>query len=267
MLHRKLHFMRIAAQLYTLRDFTTTAEGFRDALRRCAAIGYAGVQLSAVSCMSGPEPTVDASTAKEWLDEFGLLCCATHRGWERFQNHLEEEVDFHRTLACNYAAVPGIGQEFGVNASAYTRFLEAAEPVAARLLKSDIQFGFHNHAHEFARNPDTGRPCIELLIEPEHSWLEMEVDTYWVAEAGVCPADFLRQCQARIYAIHVKDREIVPGEGPRMAAVGEGNLNWESILEACRTGKTEWLIVEQDICPRDPYSCLESSFNFLAQLV
>jgi len=49
---------KLAVQLFTLRDFTLTAEDFAKTLQRVAAIGYPAVQLSAVGCMGGESPSV-----------------------------------------------------------------------------------------------------------------------------------------------------------------------------------------------------------------
>jgi sugar phosphate isomerase/epimerase len=48
-----------------------------------------------------------------------------------------------------------------------------------------------------------------------------------------------------------------------MAEVGEGNLNWPAILEACRQAGVEWYIVEQDTCQRDPLESLRISLRNL----
>ena len=48
-----------------------------------------------------------------------------------------------------------------------------------------------------------------------------------------------------------------------IAAVGEGNLAWDRILPACEAAGVEWYAVEQDVCRRDPFDCLRSSFEFL----
>ncbi len=46
-----------------------------------------------------------------------------------------------------------------------------------------------------------------------------------------------------------------------MAEVGEGNLNWPAILQACRAAGVEWYIIEQDICQRDPFESLAISLK------
>jgi sugar phosphate isomerase/epimerase len=49
-----------------------------------------------------------------------------------------------------------------------------------------------------------------------------------------------------------------------MAPVGEGNLDWDGIIAAGEEGGVEWYAIEQDVCRRDPFDCLASSFEFLA---
>ncbi|MCB0010226.1 MAG: hypothetical protein KDE04_27360, partial [Anaerolineales bacterium] len=66
----------LAAQLYTLRDFTQTAADLRQTLQKVRQIGYTSVQLSAV----GPIPAEEVKSA---LDEAGLSVCITHTAYPR----------------------------------------------------------------------------------------------------------------------------------------------------------------------------------------
>ncbi len=66
--------------------------------------------------------------------------------------------------------------------------------------------------------------------------------------------------------IHVKDMEVVAKVGQVMAPIGEGNLNWPHIVKTCEAAGTEWYVVEQDECRRDPFDCLRSSWEYLADL-
>lgn len=257
--------VRIAAQLYTLREFTKTAQGFADALAICHEIGYEGVQLSAVGCMDGESPEVSARQARELLDENGLECCATHRPLRNFIDNIEEEIEFHRTLRCDYTAIGGIWN--GHSSDVYRSFLSEAEPIIATLKGQGIRFGYHNHDHEFIRDGEKNLRGFDVLVDQGGQDLMMEIDTFWIAAAGASPVYWLERCSGRIPVIHVKDGEVVPDVGHTMAPVGEGNQDWNGILGASRRGGTEWLVVEQDVCRRDPFECLASSYDFLSQLV
>jgi sugar phosphate isomerase/epimerase len=252
---------RIAAQLYTVREFTKTAEQFDETLEILHGIGFAGVQLSAVACMSGENPEVSATKAREMLDSHGLVCAATHRDWASLRDRTEQEIEFHSILGCGYTAIGGL---WGANddPAKYREFVEESKPVAERLQAAGIWLGYHNHAHEFIVDRSTGKSNYDVIFEAKH--LMLEIDTYWIQHAGLDPAQFLRRAANRIQVIHVKDKEVVPGEGPVMAPVGEGNLDWDGIIAAGEEGGVEWYAIEQDVCRRDPFDCLASSFEFLA---
>ena len=257
---------KLAAQLYTLRDYTKTAEMFHSVLQVCHEIGYRGVQLSAVGCMDGEQPEVSATQAREMLDEFGLVCCATHRPWKRLLDNIDEEIKFQQILGCDYTAVGSIGGEYGVEPDGYRRFLNDAQPVIENLKAAGIKFGFHNHQFEFIRNLQTGKTCYDILIDEGGQDLMLEVDTYWAVVAGIDPSALFEKCLGRVPVIHVKDMEVVEKLGPVMCPVGEGNLNWPRIVDVCERAGTEWYVVEQDDCRRDPFDCLRSSWEYLAGL-
>src|ERR1019366_8841464 len=134
---------RIAAQFYTLREFTKTPDGFSNALKRIAEIGYTAVQLSAVGAF---EQGTTATEARSWLDEYGLRCVATHRTWKRLTSEVGAEIEFHHTLGCDYAAIGGTVWDYGYEPADYRRFMLDARPVIAALKSAGIRFGVHNHA-------------------------------------------------------------------------------------------------------------------------
>ncbi|MCU0315732.1 MAG: sugar phosphate isomerase/epimerase [Fimbriimonadaceae bacterium] len=255
--------MRFAAQFYTLRDFTQTKEGFIDALNRVAEMGYEGVQLSAVGCMNGENPEVTAEEAAKLISSRGLVCCATHRAWERFRDHFEEEVEFHHTLHCPFTACGMPPHEVSVGGTdAFRTWIAEVQPVAERLAEQNIHLGYHNHALEFVKDSQGIRP-FDLLIQAE--WYPLEIDTYWVHIAGMDVAELIELVPGRLPFVHLKD--VIPDPwAPTMAAIGEGNLNWVRLLPLLEESGTDWAIVEQDTCPRDPFDCLASSLAYLRAL-
>jgi sugar phosphate isomerase/epimerase len=254
---------QIAAQLYTVRDFTQTADGFAETLGKISKIGYKAVQISGVQAMAGDAPEVSAAEARRMLDDLGLACIATHRSWDDLRNRTDQEIEFHQILGCDFTAVGSLPGEYqGQGAVGYAAFVQDAQPVIAELRAAGIRFGYHNHAFEFARAEGTGQALFETFVEHGGPDFHLEIDVYWAAHAGWNPQRLVERCRGRVPVIHVKDREMA-GQEPVMAPVGEGNLDWAHLLPACAAAGVEWYAVEQDHCRRDPFDCLRSSFEFL----
>ncbi|MGI4787726.1 MAG: sugar phosphate isomerase/epimerase family protein [Janthinobacterium lividum] len=257
---------QLAAQLYTVRDFTKTASDFAATLQKIRDIGYPAVQISAVEAMSGETPEVSAEAARKMLDDIGLKCIATHRSWESLSRQTEQEIAFHQTLGCDFTAIgglPGDYQKQGV--TGYAAFVRDAAPIIIKLKAAGIRFGYHNHAFEFARDAHSRSTLYDTFIEDGGPDFCLEIDVYWATHAGLNPERLIERCAERVPVIHVKDKEMADGE-PVMAPVGEGNLDWSHLLPACAAAGVEWYAVEQDICRRDPFDCLRSSFEFLSTI-
>ena len=79
------------------------------------------------------------------------------------------------------------------------------------------------------------------------------------------PADFITGLGKRAMAIHLKDLSINPEKNfaQEMAEVGQGNLDWDGILNACQNAGAKWALVEQDTCKGDPFESLKISYEYL----
>lgn len=240
----------LAAQLYTVREHTKTPEGIAKTFARVREIGYQAVQLSAL----GPIDTVEL---KRLLDKEGLTAAATHTPWDRLQDDLDAVIDEHRTLECRHVAIGGMPQSYR-NEAGFSKFAKDASEVANKLVDAGLTFSYHNHDFEYERFG--GRPGIEILMDESDSSLGFELDTYWVQHGGGDPAYWIRRASGRIPVVHLKDMTM-RGREVLMAEVGEGNLNWPAILDACRDADVEWYCIEQDICQRDPFESLAISFR------
>ena len=257
---------KLAVQMFTVREHTKTATELAETLRRISGIGYPAVQMSAVGAMNGESPEVGPEEARRMLDDNGLRCIATHRPWDRLKDHTEEEIEFHKVLGCDYVAIGGLGTREEETLQRYRDFLEEARPVIARLKEAGIRFGHHNHSHEFFRPERFGPSLEDVLIDEGGPDLFLEYDLYWAEHAGLNCVRLLERSQGRVPVIHLKDKEVVQGKNEtRMAPIGEGNMDWDGILPACKAAGVEWYAVEQDQCYRDPFDCLRSSFDFLRE--
>ncbi len=51
-----------------------------------------------------------------------------------------------------------------------------------------------------------------------------------------------------------------------MMEIGNGVLDWPAILSAADDAGCEWFIVEQDVCPGDPFDSIAQSYRYLRAL-
>ena len=128
-----------------------------------------------------------------------------------------------------------------------------------------MEIGYHNHSHELARF-EGRKTALHMLLEDLDESVWWEIDTYWITHGGGDPAQWIDKVRGRIPCVHLKDMAIKTDRTQYMAEVGEGNLNWPRILQACRDAKVEWYLVEQDVCYRDPFESLEISLKNLREM-
>ncbi|MEK4064872.1 MULTISPECIES: sugar phosphate isomerase/epimerase family protein [unclassified Paenibacillus] len=245
----------IAAQMYTLRDFTKTAEDLRAAFQKLKVMGYQAVQISGI----GP---IDPQLVKQYADEAGLTICATHVPWNRLVNDLDALAAEHKLWNCKYIGLGGLPGEYQSSQEGYRTFAKLASGIA-RTLKEEhgLQFVYHNHDFEFERID--GVTGMEVLLqESDPEVFGFELDMYWVQAGGANPVDWVHKVKGRMQVMHLKDMAII-SRGQVFAEIGEGNMNYEAIIEAGRETGVEWFVVEQDVCRRDPFESLEISLKYL----
>lgn len=238
--------------MYTVREFVKTPAGIAESLKKIRGLGYEAVQLSGL----GP---IGTQELKRMLDGEGLTAAATHIPWNRLQDDIQSVIDEHNALECKNVAIGSMPNDYR-SAEGYGRFAREASEVAAKLNAAGLTFSYHNHSFEFERFGD--RTGFQILVEESTPALGMEIDTYWVQYGGADPAHWIRRVKGRIPIVHVKDMT-ARGKEILMAEVGEGNLNWPNILDACKEAGVEWYCVEQDHCQRDPFESLGISYRNL----
>ncbi len=243
--------MKIGAQLYTIREHTQTPEDFDASMKKIREMGYQIVQLSG----QGP---LDPQFIRDTLDRYGLTAICSHRNKKEFLEDLEGLIRWHRITGCTIAGLgsfPGKIAEEGV----FEGFLKDFTPVAARLREAGLTFALHNHCYEFQKRD--GKRYFDLIVE--NTDLKFIVDVYWLAYSGLDPAKFISTYADRICALHYKDLGITNHRDITMLEVGQGNLDWDSILEASKKLPDICAFVEQDICQRDPFDCMQTSYDYL----
>lgn len=249
---------QIAVQLYTLRDHLESRDSLVDTCRNVAAIGYRAVQVAAVDFAVVAPEEVRAICA-----DHGLVICSAHDATGRILEDAEPmrrilDVLGVRHVSYPYPAGVDLGDEAAVDA-----MIRALDATGSALAADGITLAYHHHHLEFRHLG--GRTIIGRIFEripPER--LDAELDSYWVQNGGGDPVAWCHAMAGRLTTIHLKDYVVNDRNQPTFAEVGHGNLDMPAIVRAAEASGCEWFIVEQDVCPGDPFDSIRMSFEHLA---
>lgn len=247
--------MKLGAQFYTLRDYCKDLSGLEESMKKVADIGYTSIQLSGVCAYEG-----------EWVaekaKEIGLTVDITHYDYNKITKDVENTIKQHSAMNCKCI---GIGcSPYEKDEAGFARLADEIAPVIPKIIESGHKLMYHNHHWEFAKH--NGKTHMETLCErftPEE--LGITIDVYWVQAAGADPVAWMKKLHGRIDRIHFKDMLMHNGDkAVRIAPIGEGNMNYDTIIQACLDEDIEYGYVELDLCyGEDPFECLKRSYNYL----
>lgn len=253
-----MSYPKIAAQMYTVRDYLKTPADIRESLEKIKNAGYESVQISGL----GP---IDPHELKDMIDQLGLTICATHIGYDQLSQSIERVIEQHKLWDCKYVGLGAMPIHYQTSREGYTAFAREASKYARVLADNGLRFIYHNHSFEFMKFD--GVTGMEVLLEEsDPEVFDFEIDTYWVQHGGADPVEWINRVNGRMDVVHFKDMAIGPERTQLMAEVGEGNLNWKGIIEACAKNSIKWAAVEQDICQRDPFESLAISRQNLSKM-
>jgi len=238
----------IGLQLYTIRSVMET--DFRSAMERVAAIGYDEVEFAGYYDRTPTE-------IMALLDELDLASPATHISLQRIRKAPDEIIETAKAIGHQYIVCPYLAESERTSLEDYRRLAEEFSAFGQRCTDAGLQFAYHNHDFEFTTMDGT-RPYDLLLSETDPEHVKMELDLYWVAEAGYDPLTYIDKNPARYPLCHVKDR----GPDGSMTPVGEGTMDFASTF---RQAEFEHYFVEHDN-PENPMQSIETSHRTLRTL-
>ena len=243
----------VALQLYTVRDLTET--DFVGTVKQVSEMGYAGVE------MAGNTGGMSPAALRAFLGDLGLGLAGSHVGIEQLESNLDQVIEDNLTLGNPWVVCPYMPDDRRQDAAGWRAVAGVLSEIGAKVKAAGLQLCYHNHSFEYETfDGETGFDIFYGAADAE--LVQAEIDTYWVQHGGGDPADWCARMKHRMPVVHVKDMIILDGQ-QTMAEVGEGNLNWPRIIDACRQAGVQWYAVEQDVCHRDPFESMAISLRNL----
>jgi len=248
---------QVAAILYTLRDHCKTPSDVAATLKKVREIGYTAVQVSGICEM--PEEDLNAMLA-----DADLTCCATHEPALKIVDETPAVIERLKKLNCQYTAYPHPAGVDSAKEEDWNALIEKLAAAGEAMAKEGITLCYHNHGIEFVQHG--GQTMLERIYERvPANYLQGEPDTYWVQYGGGNPVEWVRKLFGRIPLLHMKDYHFTTENKPMFCEIGNGTLDFPAIIREAEAGGCQWFIVEQDVCPGDPFDSLKISFDYIAE--
>jgi sugar phosphate isomerase/epimerase len=255
---------RIGVQAMMLKDAVTQLGAF-ETLRRTVDIGYRVAEISQIPLTPA---TMDELVRAR--DELGFTFSSTSAALapggpnDSLEDSFDKVVSDARRLGADMVRIGMLPVPALRSIDAVLDFCEHADAAARRLADEGIRLYYHNHHVEFTKHD--GRYLLDVIAEHSPN-VGLELDAHWIQRGGLDPARVIRQHAGRVRMIHLKDYRIGWPQAEALdahaagdmvawraawvgvvqfAEVGEGNLDWLSIIETSLDSGAEYLLVEQD---------------------
>lgn len=250
----------LGVQLYTVR--TLMADDVGGTLAAVADIGYREVETAGLHGLS-------PAAFRRALDANGLVAVSGHVALEALDpDRIGSTLDDAATLGQSWVTVPSLGSEWR-SPDGYRRVAEALNRAGEAAGAAGLRVAYHNHAFEF--EPLEGEPVPEgaapttgwelLLAETDPALVDLQMDLFWTVHAGSDPLTWFERHPGRFVMVHAKDRT----QAGDMVDVGEGDLDFGSLLAAGRGAGLKHVIVEHDQ-PSDPLESIRRGYRTLSAL-
>jgi sugar phosphate isomerase/epimerase len=165
---------------------------------------------------------------------------------------LESKLDYAHDLGLKYMVCPMLPKEQWTTLAGFRQAADLFNRVGEGARSRGMEFVFHNHDYDF-RPIEGSNGFSELMRHTDPALVKLELDIYWLAQAGQDPLAILKDHADRARLIHMKDR--LPNSpisydmeksSEHFTELGKGTLDWRAILLQARKQGIQYAFLDQD---------------------
>ena len=251
----------VGVQLYTVRE--QAEKDLNATLAHIAMIGFNEVETY------WNVYTHPADKLRKMIVDNGMSIHSGHFDYDG----LATKFDYAKTLGVNYMICPMLPKDMWTSADGFKKAADQFNKWGEQAKSMGMQFGFHNHNYEFQKfGNETGFDILTKNADPKLVCLEM--DCYWITQAGLDPVAMLKKYGSRIQLLHLKDRmsgyptsQMLGPDAEHITEVGAGTINWKAVLETAEQTGVKHYFVERDNGKLPPFESLRVSYQNLSEIV
>jgi sugar phosphate isomerase/epimerase len=256
-LHAAKQKAQIGLQIYTLRD--SIFQDPKGVLKQVADFGYKKVETFAYR--DGSIFGMPFADFGKYMKDIGMKVTSGHYGLDQAKSDTwEKAVTDAKSIGQEYMVVPYLNEPDRKTIDDYKRVCEALNKAGEVCRKNGVKFGYHNHAFEF-ETLEGKVPYDVMLAELDPKLVDMELDLFWVVNAGRDPIQYFQKHPGRFTQWHVKDMD--KNDRMRNANIGQGTINWKQIFAAAKKSGMKHFYVEQESYPGAPMDSVGENIKYL----
>jgi len=248
-------------QLFMVRrQAVTDLAGILKAIQQ---IGYTQIELYPV-VYNHP-----AGELKKIVDDSGLGLVSGHFDYAGFAN----KIDYARQLGLKYMVCPMLPEAQWTSIAGFNKAASDFNGWGAAVRDAGMEFVFHNHCYEFKplEGGATGWDTLMGSIDP--GLVKLELDVYWLTQAGQKPATVLADYADRVKLIHLKDRTagapagfVMGSSAEHFTELGKGTIAWPKLLEQAKKQGIQYAFLDQDETAGPVVESMTESFAYLKKI-
>ncbi|MEX6690776.1 sugar phosphate isomerase/epimerase [Danxiaibacter flavus] len=225
-------------QLYTLRD--VLPKDPKGILKQVAEFGY--TQAEGYEGPQGMFWGMTPSDFKKYMDDLNLKFVSSHCD---ISKDFEKKAADAASIGMKYLICPYKGPQKGIDD--FKRFADEFNAKGEICKKNGIRFAYHNHGYSF-QTLDGQIPQDVMMDNTNPDTVDFEMDMYWVITGGADINAYLKKYGKRWRLCHVKDRKkgADPKDADASCILGQGQIDYPTILTAAKKSGVEYFIVEQE---------------------
>lgn len=250
----------LGLQLYTLRDIIRKDP--KEVLKKVASMGYK--EIEAYGYGDGKIFDMPYQEFSQFVKSLGMKVVSGHYGMSVVRGNWSQAVADAKAAGQSYMIVPYLDEKERTSIEDYKKICGDLNKAGEVCNDQGIRFGYHNHAFEF--NPIDGTIPYDLMLqELDPKKATMEMDIYWVVNAGHDPHKYFEKYPGRFEQWHVKDMDKT--DKSKNADVGTGSINFKSLFAKAKQSGLKHFYVEQESYPVDPLQSAQASATYMKNIL
>lgn len=251
---------RTGLQIYSLRD--SIFKNPKKVLEEIASYGYKELETFGYG-----QGKLFGLTVKEYGDHvksLGMRTISGHYGIELLTKDWDRSCADAAALGQEYVVVPWMSDQYYKTLSTLKSTCELINKAGETAKKAGLRIGYHNHAFEFGKVE--GQVIMDVMMkELDPALVGLELDLFWVVNAGQDPLAYFRKYPGRFEQWHVKDMD--KSDKEKNADVGTGAIDFRPIFAQAKLSGMKHFYIEQETYPVSPSESVKNSISNLLKLI